>query len=136
MDIGEILSSLNAQDMENLQNIAKSLMSDNSVQANADTLKQPTASEKPIASYPLESTKTSAETEQNPIDFGALGNIAGLMSKLGNTGNDPRCQLISALKPMLSPEKRKRADEAVRIIKLIDILPVLKDSGLLKGGSL
>lgn len=115
MDIGDILSSLSAEDMKNLQNIAASLT------GSAQT-KEPTPPKK-------------KETEAPPlgIDPKAFGDIAGMMSKLGSAGDDPRCRLISSLKPMLSPERQKRADEAIRILKLIDLIPVLRESGLLKG---
>ncbi|MDD6021588.1 MAG: hypothetical protein ACI4GA_08280 [Acutalibacteraceae bacterium] len=114
MDFSDILSSLSAEDMKNLQNIAASLAG--SAQPDAgNAAKQPP----PPAS--------------GGIDPKTVSNIASVMSKLNGAGSDPRCQLISALKPMLSPERRQRADEAIRILKLIDLIPVLKDSGLLKG---
>ena len=51
---------------------------------------------------------------------------------IGKTaGNDSRVQLIYALKPHLSAERQARADTAVKILKLLDILPAIKESGLL-----
>lgn len=62
-----------------------------------------------------------------------FGDIAGLLKRFGEGENDPRCKLIAALKPMLSKDRQKRADEAMRIIKLMDMIPALSESGLLKG---
>ncbi len=61
-----------------------------------------------------------------------LGEIASLMpiiSKL-SSGEDERTRLISALKPFLSERRSSRADTALKLLKIIDILPLLKDSGL------
>lgn len=119
MDISEILGSLSQEDIKNLQDIASSIMSGQESSQNTQ-----------------QNTQQSAATQTtNPfsdIDINAFANIASVMSKLG-TSNDPRCRLITSLKPMLSPEKQKRADNAMRILKIIELVPVLRDSGLLKG---
>lgn len=124
MDISDILSSLSAEDMQALQSIASSLTgkSDTPVNATADPTKAVT-----------KNVQNNQNGEPLGIDPKAFSDMAGLMSKLNSTGNDPRCQLINALKPMLSKERQQRADEAMRIIKLLDLLPMLRDSGLLKG---
>ena len=63
------------------------------------------------------------------IDIGAIMNIIGA---LNSAGNDSRSQLLLALKPHLSEPRRERVDSAVKILKLINILPLIKDQGLLK----
>lgn len=116
MDISQILSSLSADDMKNLQDLAASVLSG--------------------ADNGSGSTSAPPPTEQSlpgGIDLNMLGNMASVMSAFTAPSNDPRCQLIMSLKPLLSEDRRKRADEAVKIIKLIDMLPVLRDSGLFKG---
>ncbi len=136
MDIGDILSSLSAEDMKNLQNIAASLTG--SAQGggreppNQNRNSNQNPSQPPNAD-PSFGTNQRPESQPLGLDPKAFSDIAGLMSKLGSSGDDPRCRLISSLKPMLSPEKQKRADEAIRILKLKDRLHVLKESGLMKG---
>ena len=49
-----------------------------------------------------------------------LTSIMGAMNR-----PDSRTRLIEALKPLLSEKRRRRADEAMQIIKLLDILPTL-----------
>lgn len=62
------------------------------------------------------------------IDIGAL---TGILKKMKGTGaNDSRINLLLALKPNLSPEKQARVDSAIKILKLIDFAPILKDMGL------
>lgn len=114
MDISEILGSLSQEDIKNLQDIASSIMGDNAPEA-----------EKPKENPP----------QDNPfsgIDINAFANIASVMSKLGSS-SDPRSRLILSLRPLLSPERQKRADEALKILKIIELVPVLRDTGLLKG---
>ena len=52
-----------------------------------------------------------------------------LLSSMGR--DDDRTHLIKALRPHLSPERRSRADEALRILQLTSLLPLLKDQGIL-----
>ena len=62
------------------------------------------------------------------IDIGAL---TGILKKMKGTGaNDSRINLLLALKPNLSPEKQARVDSAIKILKLIEFAPILKDMGL------
>ena len=59
--------------------------------------------------------------------------IVSLFSKMKNTADDSRVQLIYALRPHLSAERQARADTAIRLLKLLDMLPFIKESGILKG---
>ena len=65
--------------------------------------------------------------------FGAdeLQAIMMIISKLKNSGNDPRTQLLKALKPHLSEPKREKVDTAIKILKVLEILPLMKNSGIL-----
>ncbi len=60
-----------------------------------------------------------------------IGKIMGLASVLGNQKSDKRSQLLLALKPHLCEERRERIDKAIKILKIVSILPVLKEQGLL-----
>jgi hypothetical protein len=40
---------------------------------------------------------------------------------------DSRTRLIEALKPLLSEKRRAKADEAMRMMKLFELLPMLTD---------
>ena len=65
------------------------------------------------------------------LDMGALMSLAGKLKNCG--GNDDNINFLVALKPLLSDEKRKKADNAIKILKLLNLLPILKDSGILGG---
>ncbi len=44
--------------------------------------------------------------------------------------DDPRIDLLLALKPNLSDPRQKKVDEAIRILRLLSLLPLLRDSGI------
>ena len=64
------------------------------------------------------------------IDPSQLGKIMSVMSRLKSNRDDDRARLLLALKPHLSPPRREKVDTAVKLLKLIDLLPLLKDSGI------
>lgn len=66
------------------------------------------------------------------IDLGSIAKIAGLLSSSGGSGDDER--FLLALRPLLREENRGKIDTAVRLLKLISLLPLLKDSGLFGQG--
>ena len=85
-----------------------------------------------------ESILGGAEKEQKPdIDnsvFGSddLQSIISIISRLKAGGNDPRTNLLNALKPHLSEPRREKVDTAIKILKVIELLPLMRDSGILK----
>lgn len=91
----------------------------------------------------------------------AMPDLAGLFSSLGGKGGgssessgldlntmlllgravsafsqeDRNTDLLRALKPHFSPDRAKKVDDAIRILQLIRLLPLVKDLGILgKGG--
>ena len=44
--------------------------------------------------------------------------------------DDDTTKLLRAIKPFLSEERQKKLEEAIKIIRIINILPLLKNSGL------
>ena len=60
------------------------------------------------------------------MDIGSMAKIAGLLGAAGNTSNDDKL--------LLREENRGKVDTAVRLLKLISLLPLLKDSGLFGQG--
>ncbi len=60
-----------------------------------------------------------------------LGNIMSIVSKLNQKNEDPRTTLLTALKPHLSERKREKVDTAIKILRLLELLPLLKESGVL-----
>ena len=109
MDIGELLSGLNESDIDELKKIADEVLGGGQAEEQA-------------------------QGGGTMPDLSALLGNAELLSKLTSVmaamnRRDPRSDLIAALKPLLSEKRRQRADSAARIIKLIDLLPILNGGG-------
>ena len=62
------------------------------------------------------------------LDF---SKIMSIMSVFNSQQNDRRSELLLALKPHLSLERREKVDKAVKLLKIVSLLPVLKEQGLL-----
>lgn len=82
-----------------------------------------------------EPTKESDEGFALPDNFlENIGNMQGIMkvaNLLSNGQKDSRVDLLRALKPHLSPERARRVDKAISILKIAAILPILREEGLL-----
>lgn len=81
-------------------------------------------------------TENNTNNHQFSIPEGLLdnlGNMQGIMrimNLLQNKKQDKRAGLLLALKPHLSEERAKRVDKAVSLLKIADLLPILKEEGL------
>ncbi len=65
------------------------------------------------------------------LGAGEMQSIMQIIGRFKNSGNNPSTQLLNALKPHLSEPKREKVDTAIKILRVIEILPLLKDSGIL-----
>ncbi len=78
--------------------------------------------------------KKSEATDESilgSLNGAELGNIMSIVSKLNQKNDDPRTNLLVALKPHLSEQKREKVDTAIKILRLLELLPILKESGVL-----
>jgi hypothetical protein len=60
-----------------------------------------------------------------------MGKLLGISRMLGAQPPDANAVLLRALKPHLSPERAKRAEKALRLLRLWQIVSVLRESGML-----
>ena len=65
------------------------------------------------------------------IDLEAIMRMGELMSQMNKPDDSTR--LLLALKPHLKPENRRKVDSAMKLMKIMNILPLLRDSGILDG---
>ncbi|MBC8571335.1 hypothetical protein [Zongyangia hominis] len=65
------------------------------------------------------------------IDMNMIMGLQKVLSSQG--GDDKNAALLRALKPHLSEKRSARVDNAIKIMKMIDLLPLLRESGLLGG---
>jgi len=69
----------------------------------------------------------SADTDEDEagIDMGMLLKLTKVIGDLGAT--DKNVELLKALRPYFEDERRKKVDEAIKIIKLLKLLPLLRE---------
>lgn len=61
-----------------------------------------------------------------------LQKIMSVVSMFNSQKDDKRTHLLHSLKPYLSDSRKEKADNAIKLLKLLEILPLLRDSGLFK----
>ncbi|MBR3819447.1 MAG: hypothetical protein IKJ41_09935 [Clostridia bacterium] len=106
-NINEILSSLSDEDMENLRAAAENLFS-----SEEKTEKK--------ESFGFGGMPDLSNILGNARLMSSIGAIMSAMNK-----TDSRTRLIEALKPLLSENRRRKADEAMQMMKLFELLPML-----------
>ena len=62
------------------------------------------------------------------FDIGMLMTIQKAMSSFNESNKN--VDLLKALKPHLSDERQKKVNDAIRIMQLMNVLPLLKESGI------
>ena len=69
--------------------------------------------------------------------LGSVGDISKLMQLSGAVSQagkgDKNIALLLALRPLLKEENQHKVDRAVRLLRMMSLLPVLRESGLLGG---
>lgn len=56
--------------------------------------------------------------------------IMEILEKLKNSSSD-REKLLVSLRPLLSDSRKTKVDTAVKLIKIIELLPLIKESGII-----
>ena len=107
--VSELLGSMSEEELHNLQEAAQSLFS----QLGGEDDAQPQA--------PSPGFGGGADGMFTPELLAQLTQIMGRM----NT-RDPRTDLILALRPHLSRRRQRRAEQAVQMMKMLDLLPALQ----------
>lgn len=104
VDIENLLSSISDEDMAKLKNMAESIMGNN------NDFSQKSMQEEGL--------------QKPPIDLNVMNKLMGVMNQVNK--DDYRTRLIRDLKPMLCEQRQKKADDAIRFLQLMEILPLLK----------
>ncbi|MBQ3150863.1 MAG: hypothetical protein IJB86_06425 [Clostridia bacterium] len=99
-NISDIIAGLSDDDLNALKETAQSFFSQN------------------------EQNKSAADGEGFSLSPDMLLKIGNIMSAM-NGKSDGRDNLIAALKPYLSRKRQQKADEAMQLLRLMDILPTI-----------
>ena len=71
----------------------------------------------------------SADNGQMMQMMSAFSKMAPMMQRLNQ--EDDSTRLLMALKPMLSPARQKKLDEAAKIMRMMRMIPLLRESGMM-----
>ncbi len=115
-NLNDIIASLSSDDINMLKGVASSILGEDS--ANSNHSNPPAEENKP--------QNALSSLGFNGDDFNMMMKAKSIFDRMNKTSNK-NTDLILALKPHLSPENRNKADTAIRILKMFEILPLLKD---------
>ncbi len=113
-NLENIINSLSQSDIEQLSNMAETFLGGDNKQEGGQT------------------KHNREEKEDIPFNFDpqTIAKIMKIMNKLSSRPQDPRCDLLTALKPMLSKDRQKKADEAINMLRILSLLPMLGELGI------
>ena len=107
--------------MEHSANILKAMLSDDNNKSAPDENKSADSEEN-------FTTDNGGDDIFSGINIDMFMKIGEIMSKMSE--QDKNTELLIALKPHLRDENQAKIDTAVKLFRLISLLPYLKDSGL------
>lgn len=131
-NINDIISSLTNDDINMLKSVASSILGGENQQSSPSSSAQNTAVKNNVQeSRPNNGSNGNnaalpANLNLDGIDFDMVMKAKRIFDKMNNTPNK-NVDLILALKPHLRPETQNKADQALRILKLFEVLPLLKE---------
>lgn len=124
-NLNEIINSLSADDIDMLKGVASSILGEEA-QKNAQLAQQGNNTNNNSGGIPDISNALALGNSFDNIDFDMLMKAKTIFEKMNNT-KSKNADLIMALKPHLNPDKQNRADQALRILKLFEVLPLLRE---------
>jgi hypothetical protein len=124
--INSILSD--EESMKQLKELADMFMGDNATNTENTENTDDTAGSTSTENAESANNDENGENSGGGFDFAMIFKIMELMNK---TNEDDNTKLLLALKPFLSEERQKKTDKAVKMLKMLAIYNVLKESGML-----
>lgn len=126
-NINDIISNLTPDDINMLKGVASSILGEGAPENTQSTTQNSSA----------QNFNNNQNNNQNALqslnslgldglDFNMIMKAKSIFDKMNNTPNK-NVNLIMALKPHLRPETQNKADQALKIIKLFEVLPLLRE---------
>ena len=116
--------------MDDLSEKLTQLLSSPEGMAKIQTVMSALGGENAVQEKPAEPAVAPPAADGMP-DLAALTKILPLLSNMGQDNEDTR--LLQALRPYLRGEREQRLDETVRLLKMMRLLPLLQEQGILGG---
>ena len=126
-NINDIISNLTPDDINMLKGVASSILGEGAPENTQSTTQNSSS----------QNFNNNQNNNQNALqslnslgldnlDFNMIMKAKSIFDKMNNTPNK-NVDLIMALKPHLRPETQNKADQALKIIKLFEVLPLLRE---------
>ena len=141
-NINDIIAGLTHGDIEMLKGVASSILggTGSNGQNNSQTSGQQQFNQPPPVQQHVRDVSNTIQQAQNmgnlingleglnfgKADFEMMMKAKTIFDKMNSTHNK-NVDLIQALKPHLSPQTRDKADQAMKILRLFEVLPMLKE---------
>lgn len=125
-NLNDIINNLSADDINMLKSVASSILGEEA--QNSAGQKAPESPNNNNSGIGMENL-TKALMPSNGIDnidFDMIMKAKTIFEKMNST-KSKNADLIMALKPHLNPKTQDKADQALRILKLFEILPLLRE---------
>lgn len=125
-NLNDIINNLSADDINMLKSVASSILGEEA--QNSAGQKAPESPNNNNSGIGMEDL-TKALMPSNGIDnidFDMIMKAKTIFEKMNST-KSKNADLIMALKPHLNPKTQDKADQALRILKLFEILPLLRE---------
>ena len=107
--------------MKQLQSMAQGLMGEGGLDLSA---LMPQVQEKPVM--------PDVSGLMGGVSPDQMGMMMKLMSAFNSTKEDDRTRLLMALRPHLTDKRQQRVDQAVKLLKLASVLPLISESGIFR----
>lgn len=128
-NLNDIINNLSADDINMLKSVASSILGEEAQNsAGQKAPESPNNNNSGNGSIGMENL-TKALMPSNGIDnidFDMIMKAKTIFEKMNST-KSKNADLIMALKPHLNPKTQDKADQALRILKLFEILPLLRE---------
>lgn len=117
------------QSMAQIQNLAQSLGLNDTAQPASASPAQNTDNTQNTPQTLLPAMAQTQNTQSDPM-ISMLMRAAPLLSAANQ--EDDSTRLLAALRPLLGETRQRKLDEASRILKLLHLMPLLRESGILQ----
>ena len=126
-NINDIIANLTPDDINMLKGVASSILGDGAPENNTQGTAQNHVNNKSVNNSQNQNALQSLNSlGLDSLDFNMIMKAKAIFDKMNNTPNK-NVDLIMALKPHLRPETQNKADQAMKIIKLFEVLPLLRE---------
>lgn len=121
-----------AEDMSDIVNKISSMLNNNNTAGNNEnsdftsTIKNILDNMNNNTENPPNSTSSNRSSNNMDFDIGTILKLKSIMEKM-NSKDDPRSNLLMALKPYLNDNRKEKLDQYVKLLSVSKILEVYND---------